>query len=161
MEGTFLPSRWLYRDDTHSTKKQHQGGAMKYLIALCTIVLTFALTVSAQDAKPATLKGYVVDQMCAGKMAMKENAMEKAEGHSKDCALDDHCAASGYGIFSDGKYYKFDEKGSAMAKNLIEKSKREKGLYFAAKGTVGDGTMTLTSLKESTPPRPKMMKKGT
>ena len=134
---------------------------MKYLIALCTIVLSFALTVSAQDGKPATLKGYVVDQMCAAKMAMKENPMEKAGGHSKDCALDDHCAGSGYGIFSDGKFYKFDEKGSARAKELIEKSKREKGLFFEAKGTVGDGTMMVTSLKEATPPKPKMMKKGT
>ena len=134
---------------------------MKYLIALCTVALSFALTASAQDAKPSTLKGYVVDQMCAGKMATKENAMEKAEGHSKDCALDDHCAASGYGIFSGGKYYKFDDKGSATAKDLIEKSKREKGLFFEAKGTIDDGTMTLTSLKEATPGKPKMMKKGT
>jgi hypothetical protein len=92
---------------------------------------------------------------------MKENAMEKAEGHSRECALDDHCAASGYGIFSGGKYYKFDEKGSATAKGLIEKSTREKGLYFEAKGTVGDGTMMVTSLKEATPPKPKIMKKGT
>ncbi|HEX7574589.1 MAG TPA: hypothetical protein VF514_16000 [Bacteroidota bacterium] len=134
---------------------------MKYLIALCTIVVCFALTAGAQDAKPTALKGYVVDQMCAGKMAMKENAMEKAEGHSKECALDDNCAGSGYGIFSGGKYYKFDEKGSATAKGLIEKSKREKGLFFEAKGTVGDGTMTLTSLKEATPPKAKIMKKGT
>jgi hypothetical protein len=87
--------------------------------------------------------------------------MEKAEGHSKDCALDDHCAASGYGIFSGGKYYKFDEKGSATAKDLIEKSKREKRLYFEAKGTLDEGTMTLTSLKEATPPKAKMMKTGT
>lgn len=134
---------------------------MKYIIALCTIVLSFVLTANAQDAKPTTLKGYVVDQACAGKMAAKENAMEKAEGHTKDCALNDQCAASGYGIFSEGKYYKFDEKGSATAKTLIEKSKREKGLYFEARGTVGDGTMMLTSLKEAKPAARKMMKKGT
>jgi hypothetical protein len=160
--GTLPVSCMLYTDDTHPIYVSHyKGASMKYLITLCTIVLSFVLTVSAQEAKPATLKGYVVDQMCAGKMAMKENAMEKAEGHSKDCALDDHCSASGYGIFSGGKYYKFDEKGSATAKNLIEKSKREKGLYFEAKGTLGDGTMMLTSLKEATPAKPKMMKKGT
>ena len=134
---------------------------MKYLIALCTIVLSFVLTASAQDTKPTTLKGYVVDQMCAGKMATKENAMEKAQAHTKDCALNDQCAGSGYGIFSGGKYYKFDEKGSATAKSLIEKSKREKGLYFEAKGTVGEGTMMVTSLKEARPAAQKMMKKGT
>jgi hypothetical protein len=135
---------------------------MKYLIALCTIALSFTFTAGAQDAKPKTLKGYVVDQMCAGKMAMKENAMEKAEGHTKDCALDDHCSASGYGIFSGGKYYKFDENGSKTAKALIEKTKRDKGLYFSATGTVGDdGIMTVTSLKEASAPRGKMTKKGT
>jgi hypothetical protein len=134
---------------------------MKVLIALCTIVLAFVLTANAGDAKPTTLKGYVVDQMCGGKMAAKENAQSKAEGHSKDCALDEHCSASGYGIMSDGKYYKFDEKGSATAKAMIEKSKREKGLFFVATGTVGDdGTMTLTSLKEATAGKPKMMKQG-
>ena len=134
---------------------------MKVLIALCTIVLAFALTANAGDAKPVTLKGYVVDQMCGGKMAAKENAMEKAEGHTRDCALNDQCAASGYGIMSGGKYYKFDEKGSATAKALVEKSKREKGLFFVAKGKVGDdGTMTLTSLKEANAGKPKMMKKG-
>ena len=134
---------------------------MKHLCALCTIVLAFVLTAGAQESKPVTLRGYVVDQMCGTKMAAKENAMEKAEGHTKDCALDDRCAASGFGIMSGGKFYKFDEKGSATAKSLIEKSKREKGMFFVAKGTVGEGTMTLTSLKEATPGKPAMMKKGT
>jgi hypothetical protein len=134
---------------------------MKYLMALCTLVLVAALTVTSADAKPTTLRGYVVDQMCAGKMAKKENAMEKAEGHTKDCALNDQCAASGYGIFSDGKYYKFDAKGSAEAKEIIEKSSREKALYFEAKGTLADDMLTVTSLKEANPGKPKMMKKGT
>jgi len=125
---------------------------MKSLAAFCTLVLFAAFTTaSAQEAKPTVLKGYVVDQMCAMKMAKKENAMEKAEGHSKECALEDDCAGSGFGIFSDGKYYKFDEKGSAKAKALIEKSKREKKLYFEVRGTVGDGTIEVASIKEATP----------
>ncbi|HUI65501.1 MAG TPA: hypothetical protein VL126_11730 [Bacteroidota bacterium] len=125
---------------------------MKSLAAFCTLVLFAALTTaSAQEAKPTVLKGYVVDQMCAMKMAKKENVMEKAEGHSRECALEDDCAASGYGIFSDGKYYKFDEKGSAKAKALIEKSKREKKLYFEVRGNVGDGTIDVASIKEASP----------
>ena len=134
---------------------------MKYLMALCTLALAFALALNTAEAKTSTLKGYVVDQMCAQKMAAKDNAMEKAEGHTKACALNDQCAGSGYGILSDGKYYKFDEKGSAKAKEMIEKSKREKALYFEAKGTVEEGSITVTSLKEMKPPSPKMMKKGT
>jgi len=133
---------------------------MKHFLAVCTLFLTLALVAATADAKTTTLRGYVVDKACAGKMAQKENVMEKAEGHTKDCALNDQCAASGYGIFSAGKFTPFDENGSAKAKALIEKSKREKGLYFEARGTITDGTMAVSSLKEMTP-NTKMMKKGT
>ena len=133
---------------------------MKYFLAGCTLFLALALVAATADAKTTTLRGYVVDKACAGKMAQKSDAMEKAEGHTKDCALNDQCAASGYGIFSDGKFTPFDDHGSATAKAMIEKSKREKGLYFEAKGTITDGTMAVTSLKAMTP-NTKMMKKGT
>lgn len=121
---------------------------MNKLIALGTVLLFAALTLQAQEKTTSTVKGYVVDQMCAKKMATKKDVMEKAAAHSKDCALDDACAASGYGIFSDGKYYKFDEKGSAKAKELIEASKLEKGLYMEATGHLGDGTLQVVTLKE-------------
>jgi len=133
---------------------------MKYFLAGCTLLLALALVGATADAKTTTLRGYVVDKACAGKMAQKSNAMEKAEGHTKDCALNDQCSASGYGIFSAGKFTPFDEHGSATAKAMIEKSNREKALYFEAKGTITDGTMAVSSLKEMTPNR-KMMKKGT
>ena len=132
---------------------------MKHLMALSTLVIALAVLAVKAEAKTTTLRGYVVDKACAGKMAQKANAMEKAEGHTKDCALNDQCAASGFGIFSGGKFTPFDEKGSARAKELIEKSKREKGLYFEARGTVTGGTMDVTSLREITP-KSTMMKKG-
>ena len=124
---------------------------MKTIIGLATLILFAAMTVVAQEAKPTTLGGYVVDQMCAKGMATKTNAMEKAAAHTKQCALEESCSAAGYGIFSDGKYYRFDEKGSATAKTLIEKSKRTKGLYFEASGKLGDGSLIVASLKEATP----------
>ena len=123
---------------------------MKTLILFCSLVLFVAATTIAQEAKPVVLKGYIVDQMCASRMATKTNAMEKAAGHTKDCALEDDCAGSGYGVFSEGKYYKFDEKGSAQAKTLIEKSKRAKQLYFEVTGRLADGTFQVVSLKEAT-----------
>ena len=132
---------------------------MRHFLAGCALFLALALVAATADAKTTTLRGYVVDKACAGKMAQKSNVMEKAEGHTKDCALNDQCAASGYGIFSGGKFTPFDEKGSARAKELIEKSKREKGLYFEARGTVTGGTMDVTSLREITP-KSTMMKKG-
>ncbi len=126
---------------------------MRALFGFSTLVLFAAITALAQDTKTVTLGGYVVDQMCGGTMAKKANVMEKAAAHTRDCSLQESCSAEGYGIVSDGKYYKFDEKGSATAKSLIEKSKRSKGLYFEASGTLNNGTLTVASLKEATPPK--------
>ena len=123
---------------------------MKTLILFCSLVLFAAATTIAQEAKPVVLKGYIVDQMCAARMATKTNVVEKAASHTKDCALEDDCAGSGYGVFSEAKYYKFDEKGSAQAKALIEKSKRAKQLYFEVTGRHADGTFQVVSLKEAT-----------
>jgi hypothetical protein len=61
------------------------------------------------------------------------------------------CASSGFGIFSGGKYYKFDAKGSEKAKALFEKSKLSRGMYFTAVGKLVNGTLTVTSLAEATP----------
>jgi hypothetical protein len=122
---------------------------MKALV-VSTLALATFLATSTLASPPTTLKGYVVDQHCAKGMAQKANAMDRAAKHTKDCALMEACAASGFGIFADGKYTPFDEKGNATAKALIEKSKRSDGLYFKAVGTLAKGTLALTSLTEET-----------
>lgn len=101
------------------------------------------------EAKTVTMKGYVVDQMCAKGFLKKENFMQKAAAHPQECALDEACAASGYGIFSDGKWFTFDDAGSKQAKTLIEKSKREKELMFEVSGKVDGGTIAVASIKET------------
>ena len=105
---------------------------------------------STAGVKKVSLKGYVVDQMCAKGMAKKADPMQKAASHSKDCALEDHCSASGYGIFSDGKYYPFDEDGSQKAMSLIKKEKREKGLAYEVSGTLEGTTLKLSSIQATT-----------
>jgi hypothetical protein len=102
----------------------------------------------AKDASLMRLQGYVVDAMCAKGMAGKENIMKKAAAHTKTCALEDGCAAAGYGLFSDGKWYKFDDTGDKQAKAMIEKSTREKGLAFEVNGKMTDGKLAVASMKE-------------
>jgi hypothetical protein len=126
---------------------------MRTALAVAMLLLLTSMTMVAQGTGSTTLSGYVVDQDCAGKIATKANVMEKAAGHTKDCALMEDCAASGFGIFSDGKYYKFDTKGSATAKALFEKSKHTKAMYFTAVGKLDDGTLTVASLVEAVPPK--------
>ena len=127
-------------------------------LALCVTVLGLAQSVKkelkkavAAESKPqaVTMQGYVVDAMCAKGMAGKETTMKKAAGHTKDCALEKECAASGYGLFSDGKWYKFDAAGDKLAKDMIEKSSREKGLAFEVAGTMSGDILAVTLLKEA------------
>lgn len=108
------------------------------LAAACT------LSVGVAQGKKATLTGHLVDQMCGGEV--KDAA--KAAEHSKECALMDHCAASGFGIFANGKYVKFDAEGSKKAKLLVEKTKKEKDIAVVAEGTLNGDILTVASLKE-------------
>src|SRR4029453_17840645 len=103
-----------------------------YSIAALIALLSLAALISAQNK--ATLTGYVIDKACAGNAAKKPDAMAAAAGHSKKCALMDNCAASGYGVYSDGKYYEFDDKGNELAKALIGKSGKEKGIKVSVEG---------------------------
>jgi hypothetical protein len=107
--------------------------------------------VMKSEVKTVTLHGYVVDAMCAKRMAGKETTMKKAAAHTKDCALEESCASSGYGLFSDGTWYKFDPSGDALAKGLIEKGSREKGLAFAVTGKVEGDRLVVASMKEQHP----------
>lgn len=103
-------------------------------------------------AAPAatTMQGYVVDAMCAkGMMKNSETTMKKAAAHTKACALEEECASSGYGLISDGKWYKFDEKGDKDAKAWVENTKLEKGLMAEVSGKIKDDQFTLASIKES------------
>jgi len=127
-------------------------------LALCVTVLGLAQAVKkelkkadAAESKPhaVMMQGYVVDAMCAKGMAGKETTMKKAAGHTKDCALEKECAASGYGLFSEGKWYKFDAAGDKLANELIEKSSREKELAFEVTGTMSGEILAVTLLKET------------
>ena len=119
-------------------KKAIQMTLAFLLTAACTLSIGFS------QGKNTTLTGHLVDQMCGGEV---KNAA-KAADHSKECALMDHCASSGYGIFADGKYVKFDAEGSKKAKALVEKTKKEKDITILAEGTLEGDMLTVASLKE-------------
>jgi hypothetical protein len=117
----------------------------KAIRTMLAFLLTAACTLCMGIAQgKATLTGHLVDQMCGGEV--KDAA--KAAEHSKECALMDHCASSGYGIFADGKYVKFDAEGSKKAKALVENTKKEKDIAIIAEGTLDGDTLTVASLKE-------------
>jgi hypothetical protein len=118
------------------------------VIILSTLVAASGYAQDAKKVEKTTVTGYIVDAMCAKGMAKKENPMEKAAMHTKQCALEEACAASGFGVFSDGKWHKFDKKGDELALALIKESKTEKGMIVEVEGMQKDDVLAVASIKE-------------
>jgi hypothetical protein len=103
-----------------------------------------------KSEKGMKLHGYIVDQMCAKGMVKKGDPMARAAKHSKECALEEACAASGYGMFYDGgKWVKFDENGDKLAKAMFEHSKKENDFMADVVGEMKGEKLVVTSLVES------------
>ncbi|MGH9856095.1 MAG: hypothetical protein ACREBD_40185, partial [Blastocatellia bacterium] len=109
---------------------------LRKLFYSLTALIVLSLVALAQGNKPVSLTGHIVDKMCSAGEA-KKDAPGAAMG--KGCALSERCAKSGFGVFADGKWIEFDEKGSALAKTALEKTSKDKGAKFKVTGKVADG----------------------
>ena len=115
-------------------------------------LLTFLFVVSFVYAQaPVRLTGYMVDVKCAIEHAKgkPEEDMKFAAEHTKDCALMEECLKSGYGIFSDGKWYPFDAKGNELAKALLKNTQKEDHIKVTVKGINRDGKILVQQLTET------------
>ena len=109
---------------------------------------TRELAATKRDAKSPTMTGYIVDAACAKDMIGKADVMKRAEAHTKKCALEESCAPSGYGLFQDGKWYKFHKSADASAQALIEKTKVLKAIMVDVSGNIQGDTLIVGSIKE-------------
>jgi hypothetical protein len=129
---------------------------MKNIVLICALILAVSAAAfghskaDSSSAKAPTTKmtGYVVDASCAKDMAESPSPMDSAAAHTKKCALQEMCQASGYGLFSDGKWYKFDANGDAKATAFIKKTTKKDHLMVDVSGTLKDGKFTLASIKK-------------
>jgi hypothetical protein len=121
------------------------------LVLLSCFVFAGAL---AQEKKEKymshSMKGYLVDKMCATGMAKKapEEAMAKAAKHTKSCALEESCMESGFGLISEGKWYKFDDAGDKLALAWLKKTDKKNDLMVEVSGTHDGDILKVASLKE-------------
>ncbi len=119
------------------------------VFAALVVALSLAALGSADDKKEVTLTGNIVDKACAAGVAKKDDPQAAAAGHTKGCSLSERCAKSGFGVYADGKYTEFDEKGAALAKAALEKSAKDKGAKFKVTGTMqSDGKLMVASISE-------------
>ena len=118
----------------------------KFMFSL-TAIIALSLIVIAQDK--VTLEGPIVDKACAtGKVAKNSDPQAAAANESKGCILMENCLKSGLGVYSGGKYTQFDDKGVALAKAALEKSKKDKGAKFKVTGKVSGDKIAVDSITE-------------
>ena len=130
--------------------------SMRTLPARLLVSLFFLTSISllAQDkmdkSASHTMKGYLVDNACGSGMAKKapDEAMSAAAKHEKSCALKEGCQDSGFGLMSEGVFYKFDDKGSKKALALMKKTHKKNEIMVAVIGNHDGGILRVTSIKE-------------
>ena len=119
----------------------------KFILSL-TAITALSLIAVAQEGK-TTLTGYIVDKACAASKVAKASDPQAAAAEApKSCALMESCLKSGLGIYSEGKYTQFDEKGTALAKTALEKTKKDKGATFKVTGTLTGGKLAVENIEE-------------
>ncbi len=91
------------------------------VIALCFIAF-FAVaqenTEQAPAAEMVTLRGDIIDNMCAD--ANEANLANFVKTHTKACATSPACAATGYSIVVDGKAWKFDKESDFKIEEFLK-----------------------------------------
>lgn len=96
------------------------------------------------DAPRITVKGYLVDKVCA----YRSNDLEKlGPTHTTDCAL----KAEVLGVVQRGVFYPFDDKGTKRAMDLLKKSKVTVGVMVQVTGNMEGNAFTVATLKEIKP----------
>ena len=107
--------------------------------AALSMVVGFAKVASAADE----VKGVLIDQKCGKGQMSKDDPEKAAAGHSKDCAMKDSCAASGYAVISGKKMWKLDDKGAQLAKDYLKDHDSTK---VVVKGTEKGDTIAVESI---------------
>lgn len=115
---------------------------------LLGLILLLAGAAFAATGEDATIKGYLIDNACSARFT-GDGAVEKAKGHTVKCSLMPPCTASGFSVMTaEGKLYKLDDEGNKKAKELLGKTKAEKGVTVSVEGSVEGDKIMVKSISE-------------
>ncbi len=114
------------------------------IMAVC-LVAGFAFAAETQASATITVKGDIIDNLCAGSQKTPADLAAFVKTHTKQCTLMPQCAASGYSIFSDGKLSKFDKESNAKIEEFLKQADSKLQVVVVAK-KVGD-ELSLVSIE--------------
>ncbi|WP_433631763.1 hypothetical protein [Halomicrococcus sp. NG-SE-24] len=95
-----------------------------------------------------TLEGYVIDGGCIRKNG-REELLEKAREHTRECALMGHCIESGYGVVTEGdRLTMLDPEATPKVVDVVQESDTQEGIRLRVTRERGDGQMETTDVEE-------------
>ena len=122
------------------------------LFAVSLIMTLAAIVAFAQEqAKTVKVKGYLIDNMCAGAPGEDKDYEAEAKGHSVSCAMMPHCHKTGFAVAEGKKLYVLDAGGNRLAESALKAAKdpkSKKGLHVEVEGTLEGSTLKATKLTE-------------
>ncbi|WP_227356443.1 hypothetical protein [Haladaptatus salinisoli] len=95
-----------------------------------------------------TVEGYVMDGGCIRKNA-RDELLENARTHTRDCALMGHCIESGYGIVTDDdRLVMLDPEATRQVVDSVEATEKEEGIRLRVTREAEDDRMETTAVEE-------------
>ena len=95
-----------------------------------------------------TLDGYVIDVGCIRKNA-RDELLDRARTHTRECALMGHCVESGYGIVTDeDRLTVLDSEATPDVVDVVEGSETEEGIRLRVRREEREGKMETTDVEE-------------
>ena len=95
----------------------------------------------------ADLQGVLADWNCAQDMA--QQGRDKVLKENRNCSLQKNYQREAYGLItSDGKYYRLDDNGNKLARELLGNSPSKDNLNVIVSGDIDGQTLKVTNMSE-------------
>jgi hypothetical protein len=106
-----------------------------------------ALVLLAASASGADLQGVIADWNCAQQMA--EKGRLQTLKHNRSCSMMKDYNRSAYGLITrDKKYYRLDDNGNRLARELLGNTPDKDNLSVIVSGDIDGDTIKVTNMSE-------------
>jgi hypothetical protein len=115
---------------------------MRKLAMLVLLSILAAAVLSAAD-----VQGVLADWNCTQDMV--RNGREKVLKQNRNCSLAKNYDRAAYGLITqDNKYYRLDDNGNKLARELLANSPNKNSLKVIVSGDIDGDTIKVTNMSE-------------
>ncbi|HEX3684095.1 MAG TPA: hypothetical protein VHU83_16300 [Bryobacteraceae bacterium] len=111
------------------------------------VLLVFLPLLAAASASAADLQGVLADWNCTRDMVSQ--GREKVLRHNRNCSLVKNYNRAAYAVITqDKKYFRLDDNGNKLARELLANSPNKDNLKVIVSGDIDGDTIKVTNMSE-------------